>query len=140
MALAIQILLCETSQYGLHQHVSSPTRLKSSTLLDLVLSSNENLVTACNVIPGISDHEAVIFEFDQAPKYSPKPRRNVYQYHKCDQEKISRDLKQFANLFFDSDPNKQSVEENWNMFTEAIRTTSDKNIPSKWTKGRRHLP
>ena len=26
------------------------------------------------------------------------------------------------------------------MFTEARRTSSDKNIPSKWTKGKRHLP
>lgn len=65
-------------------------------LLDLVLSSNENLITACNVIPGISDHEAVISEVDQAPKYSSKPRRKVYRYYKSDQEKMSRDLKQFV--------------------------------------------
>ena len=48
-------------------------------------------------------------------------------------------MKQFANLFFDSDPYERSVEENWNTFAEAIRATSYKNIPGKWTKGKRHL-
>ena len=118
------------SKYGFRQHVSSLTRLELSTFLDLVLSSNENLIAACNVIPGICDNEALLFEFDQASKYSSKPRRKIYQYRKSDQEQLSRDLNQFANLYLDSEPNRQSVEQNWDMLTEAIRTSSDKNIPS----------
>jgi hypothetical protein len=48
------------SKYGLSQHVSAPTQLKSGLLLDLI--------NACHVIPGISDHEAVLFEVDQTSK------------------------------------------------------------------------
>lgn len=51
------------NKYGLNQLISQPTRITehSSTLIDLIITSNKNIVTDLNVLrmDGISDHMMV---------------------------------------------------------------------------------
>ena len=43
--------------------LNSPTR--NSNTLDLVLAIQPNLLSEIQVVPGISDHEAVLFQLNQ---------------------------------------------------------------------------
>ena len=75
-------LLEITDKFGFTQHVKSPTRKVSGRTLDLVFSTISNLIQACHFVPGINDHDAILFEVDVAPKFAPKPSRRVFQSHK----------------------------------------------------------
>ena len=133
-------LLDLTDKYGLTQHVKSPTRPSSGRTLDLVFSSNPNTVQAHHVTPGISDHDAILFEVDLSPKYTPKPPRKVYQFHKADYDGLRFHLSSFSNQYLTSDPGKRSVEENWHKISETIHEAMDKYIPHRMSKAKRHLP
>ena len=133
-------LLDLTDKYGLTQHVKSPTRPSSGRTLDLVFSSNPNTVQAHHVTPGISDHDAILFEVDLSPKYTPKPPRKVYQFHKADYDGLRFHLPSFSNQYLTSDPGKRSVEENWHKISETIHEAMDKYIPHRMSKAKRHLP
>ena len=133
-------LLELTNKYGLTQHIKSPTRPSSGRTLDLVFSSNPNYVQAHHVIPGISDHDAILFEVDLSPKYTPKPPRKVYQFHKADYDGLRSQMSFFSKQYLASDPGENSVEENWHKISKTIHEAMDKYIPHKQSKAKRHLP
>jgi len=61
-------------QFGLTQHPLEVTKPASGNILDLVWCSNPNLVKSVEVIPGMSDHLAVLTTLDVRPKpYIKKP-------------------------------------------------------------------
>ena len=60
-------LLEVTDKFGFTQPVKSPTREVSGRTLDLGLSTISSLIQACHFVPGISDHDAILFEVDLAP-------------------------------------------------------------------------
>lgn len=133
-------LLEVTAKYGLSQHVKSQTRSASGRVLDLVLSSHANVVQACNTIPGISDHDAVLFELNLSPKYAPKPPRKILKFHEGDYNGLRADIKSFTTDYLASNPESRSVEENWTIVSDRILASVDKFIPHVITKGKRHLP
>ena len=100
-----QALLEVSDKYGLSQHVHSPTRPSSGRLLDLVFAAHPTVIQACHVVPGISDHDAVLFEVNVSPTCPPKPRK----IH----------LSSFATTYLDSDPVNRSVDENWNIIARV---------------------
>ena len=70
-----QCLLDITNQMGLQQHQLDITRRASNNILDLVYSSNPNLVTHISTVPGMSDHDAVLTSRHEAqiqPKTFPQ--------------------------------------------------------------------
>ena len=56
---------------GLCQVVSSPTR--GTNVLDIFLTNRPSLIETCNVVDGISDHEAVVVESELIVKLTPPP-------------------------------------------------------------------
>ena len=72
----------------LDQVVSKPTWITEtiSSTLDLFFTSNQTLINKVEVIPGISDHEAVFIESSLKPLNVKIPARKVYQYRKGDYE------------------------------------------------------
>jgi hypothetical protein len=62
-------------EHDLIQLVQEPTRRQGEiqNILDLVLSNNKNLVRNVTIIPGISDHDMVLFTV----RPSCKKKRNV---------------------------------------------------------------
>ena len=48
------------NDFGMEQLVGEPTR--NNNLLDLILSTEPSIITNVTTVPGISDHEAVIFQ------------------------------------------------------------------------------
>ena len=112
----------------------------SGRLLDLVFASHPTVIQVCHVVPGISDHDAVLFEVNMSPKCPPKPPRDLLQFHKADFDGLRSHLSSFATTYLDSNPVNRSVDENWNIIAEGIKEAIDNYIPHKISKAKRHLP
>ena len=106
-----------SSDYGLHQFVSKPTRVTSETctLIDLFMSSNENFVQFCDVAPiTLSDHYMVVAAVGKG-----KAPKSNHKYIK------SRNLK---NMDFNSFC-KELYDESW---SEVLNTNDVLTAYSKW--------
>ena len=84
---------------GLELFVTSPTRRES--ILDLVFSTYSN-ITDLSIIPGMSDHEAVVFCVDMESKTTyNKIEHKAALHHKANLESIKGDLFSFqTSLIF----------------------------------------
>ena len=60
---------------SLTQLVTTPTR--GNNILDLVIANNPSIVTACRVIPGVSDHDAVLTEINIKPLRNKQTPRKI---------------------------------------------------------------
>lgn len=80
------------------------------------------VTSAANVVPGISDHDAVLFEVDQSLKYLSKPKRKIYQFHKKKNfEKLKENLNNLKTKYLSSSPQLKSVNENWEFFSRILK-------------------
>ena len=108
----VNYLFIETiNDSGLEQLVTQPTR--NNHILNLVLTSQPDLINDVNVVPGISDHEAVTFKIKFSPTTPPSKLRKVYQYHKANTNSILEEMNHFLSTFLSQDPYQYSVERNW---------------------------
>ena len=82
--------------------MKEPTR--NTHILDLVLSSQPQLISDVSVIPGMSDHEAVKFQLNLSVKRLPGNQyRKVYQYHKANQVDVKEEMERYKQAFLSSD-------------------------------------
>ena len=125
---------------GLQQHQLDMTRRVSNNILDLVYSSNPNLVTHISTVPGMSDHDAVLTSLDTKPKYSQKPSHKVYQYRKANFAGLKADITTLTNNFLLNQPLANNVNSNWLAFKEALISAINKHVPTKMRKHRRDIP
>ena len=87
----IQEMLVEIMNFhNLTQMQREPTR--QGNMLDLVFTSNPSLVKSSNNVPGISDHEVIITDFDIKPQHSKQPKRKVYIYKKANGDQLKSDM------------------------------------------------
>ena len=135
-----QALLDLSEKYGLTQHVTSPTHPASGRTLDLVFSSAPNIIQACHITCGISDHDDALFETDISPSFSPKPRRKIYQFHKGDYSGLKESLSTLTSEYSATCPASNTVDENLSFISTKILESTDKFILHKISKGKRHLP
>ena len=66
------------------QIVKEPTRLNNT--LDLIVTNNPSLINRVEVIPGISDHDAVFAEVDISPRKNIQKPRIIPLFKKADWE------------------------------------------------------
>ena len=124
---------------SLSQLISQATRLTSNNVLDLLITSSQNIIEDRHV-PGISDHLAIIFDVNPKPHIPRKPSRKVFQFHKAD--KISLRMKDKAALdkFIKSDPHKNDISTNWCITKSILNNLLNDYVPYKTTKSRHNLP
>ncbi|XP_072048592.1 uncharacterized protein [Amphiura filiformis] len=127
------LLLNICHEFFLDQKVTEPTRISGATknILDLVLTSHPNFVDSCKAVAGLSDHEAVSFTINTKPRINKKVQRKVFLFGKADMTSIQSEMTDFQHYFLDSDPSSRSVQENWDMFTDELKSVMDNHIPSK---------
>jgi hypothetical protein len=79
--------------------VLEPTRITEtqSNTLDLFLTNNTILVNQVRVIPGISDHEAVVIESNLRPIKKLGIPREVWQYRKEDYDNLKKERNDYYN-------------------------------------------
>ena len=126
------------NDYGFEQFVTQPTR--EDHLLDLVLSTNPDIIENVQVVPGISDHEAITCQLVlPSKKPAATTLRKVYQYHRADIRSINEELSNFTS-FLINNPYENTVENNWQKFKVTLLHIVDKYVPSKHLNTEKHLP
>jgi hypothetical protein len=123
---------------SLEQLVEDPTR--GSNILDLYLTNRPTFVKKVSVVPGISDHDAVIVDTCLRPSINKKVRRKIFKYTDENLDAVKQDLLSYSVQFLDSLPDSRSVEENWNHFKSHLNKIIEKHVPSKFTSSRYSLP
>ena len=126
------------NNFGLEQLIQNPTR--GSNILDLLLTTQPQLLSNIQVVPGISDHEAITFHLCPDISRQDKPKHKVFLYHKSKLEAIRADMLKFQESFFQSDPYSKSVETNWIQFKATIMESITNYVPQKTCKSSNDLP
>ena len=93
--------------------ISQATRPISSSILDLLITSFQNLIENIQTVPGISDHLAIIFAVNLTPHTPKKPNRKVYQFHKADKILLKMKTRAVSDKFMKPDPTKNYINANW---------------------------
>ena len=117
--------------------VEEPTRLDNT--LDLILTNRPNQINRIQVIPGISDHEAVFTEFNVKPARKKQVPRRVPLYKKAGWTGPRQHAEQLAKTIADAE-NTSSTDELWDIFKEGLREGIQLYIPHKTTKTRDSQP
>ena len=126
------------NDFSLEQFVTFPTRGKN--ILDLIFSSLP-ILHKLSVIPGMSDHEAILFSINSGGiYYNTKVEHKVFLYHKGNIDGIKDDLTTFQSVCMSCDPHSRTVENNWNHFKSSLQATIIKHIPQKVIKSKHDLP
>ena len=123
---------------GLEQFVHQATR--QNIILDLVFSTHPN-ISNLNTVPGISDHDAIIFDLHITLKPTTgKNQHSVALYHKGDVQSIKNDLVTFSNNFLNSDLQSRTVNQLWQEFKEAVDKAVIDHVPHKVNNSCNRLP
>ncbi|XP_072051684.1 uncharacterized protein [Amphiura filiformis] len=124
--------------FNLHQQVKEPTRLDS--ILDLCFTNSPSFVESVVVIPGISDHEAVIVNASVKPKLVRPVKRKIFLYKKAKFDDIGDKIKSFDEKLTPDYINAKTVNELVTEFNQVILNSMDEFVPSKMTSSRWKLP
>ena len=130
-------LLIEHSLVQLNRHITRPA---SKKCFDYVVTSNQNLVSNIEVFPGISDHLIVAFNIDMKPHHSVKPQRKILVFKKANNDLLKENVSRFSAEFLSSNPQENSVNENWLTIKQTLTALMHEHVPSKLSRTRHHLP
>ena len=125
---------------SLSQFVNSITRPISNSILDLLVTTNPNIIQNVEVLPGISDHCIVLFDISAKPKLQKKPQRKIFKFDKADPEVLKSEVSLFVQCFLSSNPENKSVNSNWTDITDSLNNIVNEHVPSKLSKGKPNLP
>jgi hypothetical protein len=84
-------LITTLEDTGICRLTEKPTR--ADNILDLMISKFPNQVSRTEILPGISDQEIVLFEFNIAPKKLNQKTRQVPIYKKEKWDTIKSEIK-----------------------------------------------
>ena len=110
-----------------------PGFLKSShIILNLVFSSHLK-INNLDIVPGISDHDAIIFDLDIIHKATSSTNQHkVALYHMGDLQSTKNYLISFGDNFLHSDPQSRSINHLWwQEFKQAINKVILDHVPHK---------
>nr|KAG5694853.1 hypothetical protein BaRGS_028781 [Batillaria attramentaria] len=133
-----QSLIDITSSFLLTQTHHSPTR--GPNTLDLVFTSNPTLVKSSVSIPGVSDHNIVVTDFDTKPHVNRQKPRKCYKFGKADWEQMKSDLDNTAQIIAGEHKEGKDAESLWTTFKTSLFNSINKNIPSFMLKQSSTLP
>ena len=123
--------------HGLTQLVNKPTRLNN--ILDLMITNNPTRVIRTKVIPGISDHDAVLSELDINPTKITQPPRQIPLYKKANWEALKNHTEKI-NDKIQSESENLPVESLWTIFKNGLAEGIAAHIPHKTAKTKTDLP
>lgn len=120
---------------SLHQLVTEPTRFRSGqnpSLLDLVLTNDEHLISGISYHAPIGKSDHCVIEFGIQCHVAPTKTQETLRrsYNKIDFESFNQDL--VCEL--DSIPQSDDVEVSWSTLQSRIDYTIDKHAPLKAIK------
>ena len=135
----IQQKLADTmSSSSLSQVHTQPTRL--SAMLDIIFTTNPTLLKNSTSIPGLSDHDMVVSDFDTRPHMSKEKSRQFYKYRKANWSQIEKDLETLLSEIKEQYENNNNAEDLWTIFKTGLQDSMRKNIPMGNIKKNTKLP
>ena len=124
----------------LHQHVTQPTRYRHEqhpSTLDLVLTSEEDMINHINYIPGLglSDHVCIFFELTV---YIAKPEQSEpkFCYHKGDYASINNYL---MGINWVTALQGKTVEDIWKYLSTELKSAMDHIYQSPVPQRTKHV-
>ena len=117
---------------SLTQLVTRPTR--GNNTLDFVIANNPNLVTACRVIPGVSDHDAVLTKLNIEPLRNKQTPRKTLLYKKADWEGLKKHISEFGRSLQSNFNFSTPVNQLWDNITCELERAINKFISHKTAK------
>ena len=126
------------NEFGLQNMMNNPTRIDSGNILDLILTSNPSIIVNTQTTPGMSGHEAVTFNVNLNPVRNRKPPHKIFQYKSSSWDKLKDDIIQLTTTYFHRNPNSRDINENFSR--NNLTSLVDRNIPSRNSKAKAHLP
>jgi len=135
-----ELLIDIVNDNSLEQLIEEPTR--ENHILDLLFCSDPSSTTNIQIVPGISDHDAICFQIKLSNQLPPQeePRYPVYLYHKANIIGLKQDMDNFQQQFLTSDPYSNCLEENWLNFKTAVTQSINQNIPQRTSNSQKNLP
>ena len=127
-----------THKHSLTQLQEEATRFDN--ILDLTFTNNPTLIKSCSVIPGISDHDAIIIDSIIRPSYTKTQKRKVYQYKKADWETLNKDCEELSASIKTRYDAGDCINQLWDLFKSKLNETIGSNIPSKLIHNSNNLP
>lgn len=125
--------------YNLTQVVQDPTR--ENHVLDLFLTNNPSIVNRVSIIPGISDHDAVLIDTSTSARTKPQKPRKIHLFGRADWNGLKAHIQKLHETFTLSNKYvSDSVEELWNSFLSSLEEGVNNFIPSKWSSTKNKLP
>jgi hypothetical protein len=122
---------------GLQQLVTEPTR--GPNTLDLFITNNSTLINKVQVIPGISDHQAVLVDGDLSPIVNKQPKRQIPLYKKADWNQLKDHVRDFGK-HLDRTDTTVSPNTLWQNFKIMLETGISKHIPHKCARQKDSMP
>ena len=123
---------------SLSQLVDFITRPVSNSILDLLVTTTPQLID--NIQNVISDHVIITFCINMKPKIQQKPPRKIYNFQKADTSVLKQKVEEFTQMFLKSNPERNSVDQNWETTRDSLQTIMDSTVPSKMSSSKRNLP
>lgn len=130
-------LLDLLQEHSLTNTQHEPTR--ENRTLDIHLTTQPSLVKAQRVIPGISDHDAIVVDSDIRPKHNSAPPRKVFKFHKADWDAMKQETKTFQDRYKEEE-DQRSTNKNWLEIKSHLNQMLDKHCPWKARTTRHNLP
>ena len=121
---------------GLVQVVKEPTRLGNT--LDIVLTNCPSLIPRVEVIPGLSDHRVVYFEYITRPETRKNAARPILLFQRANWEDMKQDMRDLQAELKDSEDTP--TEDLWQRFKSTLQDSMKKHIPSKTPRQKSSYP
>ena len=120
-----------TSQFRLYQLINEPTHLleNSSSCIDLILTSQPNLVVESGVHPSLHPncrHQIVFAKFNLMISYPPPYSREVWHYREANTDLIRRAI---SNFNWEKAFHNTNVTKKLSIFNETILNVLSNYIP-----------
>ena len=108
------------------QLVSSPTR--NENILDIIFTNRSSFINYCTVIPGISDHEAVLASFMAQVAYQKGNECRCYLWNRANFQEMSVELSEFTACFCEHFSTDIPVECLWSSIKSELLDLLDKYV------------
>ena len=133
-----QDLIDLTAAAQVTQIHDEPTR--GDNTLDLVLTTNPSLLKSTASVPGISDHEAVVTDFDTQPQRARSKPGRRYPYSRANLENLNAEIGNITERIMKMDEEGNNIDIMWNEFKTLLLSAIEGNIPSHTQRRNNRYP
>ena len=107
--------------------------------MDICFVKTPAFYSNINIVPEISDHDAIRVTVNQNARVNRKPPRKVYQFKKADMNQVRDKCKQLCE-YYTSQAKSHSASENWNTLKNGLNQVIKEHIPTIMIKEKHNLP